>query len=213
MAIGEGEWKDFMSSDVYARKQLANQTSYLWDEIIQRTCQNALDGTLLGDGGLFKGMSAVQEMAREPRFSRRALSDNIIRVIRAFPDTPAPIMRFLSFMPSFFGETGYVFLQLKLDDVGDYEKEYRPKRLALLELACGAAKNKFPHLTKVVGIAIDAPKFSRGNSEDFLLLECADWPESLKRHYEEANEGLNFFNSSSLTSHRSTVTEFPPGEH
>jgi SEC-C motif len=212
VTIGEGEWKGFVSSDVYARKQIANRTSYLWDEIIQRTCQNALDGTLLGDGGIFQGKSAIQEMAKEPRFSRRALSDHMIRAIRTFPDEPAPVMRNLSFMPSFFEGTGYVFLQLKLDDVGDYENGYRPKRRALLEIACAAAKNKFQDLKKVVGIAIDAPKFAKGNSEDFLLLECTDWPDSLRKHYEQLNEGLNFFNSPSMKARYSRITEFPTPE-
>ncbi|TYL89967.1 hypothetical protein FXB40_34115 [Bradyrhizobium rifense] len=47
--IAEGEWEGFRSSDVYKRKKLADQASYLWDELLQLTSQNALDGTLLGD--------------------------------------------------------------------------------------------------------------------------------------------------------------------
>ena len=36
----------------------------------------------------------------------------------------------------------------------------RPNRRAVLELACGAAGNKFPQYRQIIGIAIDAPKFS-----------------------------------------------------
>ena len=94
--------------------------------------------------------------------------------IRNFPETSQRIMRNLSFMPSFFEDKGYVFLQLKVDDITDYDNEYRPKRQALLEVACGAAKNKFKHLKKIIGIAIDAPKYAETNSEDFILMDCSD---------------------------------------
>ena len=39
----------FSQMDVYKRRDDANKVSYLWDDIIQRTCQNALDGTLVGN--------------------------------------------------------------------------------------------------------------------------------------------------------------------
>jgi hypothetical protein len=111
-------------------------------------------------------------------------------------------------MPSFHPGTAYVFLQLKVAGVVDYENDYRPKRQALLEIACGAAKNRFPDLTKVIGIAIDAPKFSKGrNSEDFVLMRCDEWPDERRLHYERANEGFNFFQISSPFEKR--VTEFP----
>ncbi|MCH7501560.1 MAG: SEC-C domain-containing protein [Nitrospinae bacterium] len=148
-------------------------------------------------------------MAKEPRFSRRALSEAMIRAIGKFPENTSPIMRNLSFMPSFYAGTGYVFLQLKVEGITDYEGKYRPKRRAMLEIACGAAKNKFPHLKKVVGIAIDAPKFTDTNSEDFILMDCENWPDDLRAHYEKANEGIDFFNSSTLTRHEMKVTEFP----
>lgn len=209
LAIGEGEWKDFVEHEIYKKKKLADKSSYLWDELIQMTCQNALDGTLLGDANLLRGPSALHEMAKEPRFSRRALSDNMARVIRNFPETSQPRMRYLTFMPSFYEGKGYVFLQLKVDGITDYENEYRPKRQAMLEIACGAAKNKFGHLTTIIGIAIDAPKFAHGNSEDFILMDCENWSDDQRAHYEQANEGLRFFNSSTLTRHEKTVTEFP----
>jgi len=208
--IPEGGWRDFIQSGPYKRKQEANQGSYLWDKLIQRTCQNALDGTLLGDGQHFAGKSAIQEMAKEPRFSRRALSNAMTQAIRNFPEKSGPMMRNLSFMPSFHRGTGYVFLQLHVDHIDDYENEYREARRALLELACGIAKNRMPQLNKVVGIAIDAPKFSpKRNSEDFILMECEEWPDDRRDHYETANEGLNFFRSETMRARKVLATEFP----
>jgi len=206
--IGEGEWKDFVKSEIYHKKKSADKVSYLWDELIQRTSQNTLNGTLGGDSPL-RGQSAIHEMAKEPRFSRRALSEHIIQAIRNFPESSQYMVRNLSFMPSFYKEKGYVFLQLKVEGITDYENDYRPMRQAMLEIACGAAKNKFKHLEKVVGIAIDAPKYTKRNSEDFILMDCANWSDDLREHYEKENEGFNFFQSDSLTMQKKTVKNFP----
>lgn len=207
--IGEGEWKDFVELEIYKRKKSADKVSYLWDELIQRTCQNSLDGTLRGNATLLKGQSAIHEMAKEPRFSRRALSEHMIQAIRNFPESSHPGMRNLSFMASFYKEKGYVFLQLKVDEITDYENDYSPMRQAMLEIACGAAKNKFAHLKKVISIAIDAPKFTRMNSEDFILMDCSHWPDDLREHYEKENEMLGFFKSVNHPLQEKKVTGFP----
>jgi hypothetical protein len=206
--IPEGEWKEFIERPEYKRKKEADKNSYFWDEIIQRTCQNALDGTLLGDG-LLKGRSALNEMAREPRLSRRALADHMVRAIRNFAETPDRITRHLSFMPSYYEDVGYVFLQLKVDGITDYDGDYRPKRQVFLDVACGAAKNKFPHLKSIVGIAIDAPKFSETNSEDFVLMDCQDWSEERRTHCERENQVFEFFASPSLQTRKLTIKNFP----
>ncbi len=207
--IAEGEWKDFSESKIYKTRKDLDSVSYLWDGIIQRTCDNALNGTLMGDDGVFVGKSAIHEMAKEPRFMRRELSKRMISAVRNFPDAAGSMMRNLTFMPSFYEGKGYVFLQLKVDKIGDYETEYRPVRQAFLEIACGAAKNKFPDLQTVVGIAIDAPKYSSINSEDFLLMDCREWPEERKARYAEANKELRCFATSKMVEQIETVVEFP----
>jgi hypothetical protein len=209
VAIGEGEWRDFIQSEPYRLRKAANQASYLWDDVIQRTCQNALDGKLLGDGDVFTCRSAIHEMAKEPRLQRRALSEMMIGAIQRFPDAGNGIMRNLSFMPSYFEGTGYVFLQLRHPNIVDYDGEYRPKRQKMLAIACGAARNKFPNLRKVVGIAIDAPKYSKRNAEDFILLDCAEWPDEQRKYYEIENEPFRFFGADAMTTHAMVATEFP----
>jgi SEC-C motif-containing protein len=206
LMIGEGEWKDFVELEIYKNKKIADRISYHWDKLIQITSQNTLDGIIEGSSPL-RGYSAIHEMAKEPRFHRRALSERMIQAIHNFPESSQRIMRNLSFMPSFYEGKGYVFLQLKVEGITDYDNEYRPKRQAMLEIACGAAKNKFNHLKTVIGIAIDAPKFSETNSEDFILMDCTDWSEDQKEHYERANEGLGFFKTGAVQ--QKTVTEFP----
>ena len=207
--IGEGEWHDFVKTGPYQRRKAENEISYEWDRLLQKTGGNALKGTLGGDGGIFHGKSAVYEMAKEPRMARRALFEMMATSIRNFPENAKGIVRNLSFLPSFFPDSGYVFLQLYQDNPGDYDTEYRPLRRKILEFACGAAKLKFPLLKKVIGIAIDAPKYSRMNSEDFILLDCENWSDDDQSYYEEANKELRFFQTEGLKEYRKHVAEFP----
>ena len=87
LMIGEGEWKDFIDREIYQNKKAADRVSYHWDELIQITCQNTLDGTILGNSTPLRGQSAIHEMAKEPRFHRRALSETIIQAICNFPES------------------------------------------------------------------------------------------------------------------------------
>jgi len=207
--IGEGEWKDFSESAAYKRKKDADKISYLWDTIIQQTSENALSNKLLGDSTPLLGKSAIQEMAKEPRFSRRSLSEIIIKAINNFPESSQPIMRYLTFMPSYYENKGYVFLQLKFLNIIDYENEYRPRRAKMLEIACGAAKNKFDHLKTIVGIAVDSPKYTKDNSDDHIFLDCSEWSEDDKQYYEDLNKNFGFFQTPNMRSHHKNVSEFP----
>jgi len=207
--IEEGEWQDFVKSYPYRRKKESDSVSYLWDDVIQRTCQNALEGKLLGDADIFNARSAVHEMAKESRVSRRAISEILTNAIKNFPDNSNGIVRHLSFLPSSYEEKGYIFLQLRHPNIVDYENKYRPVRRKLLEIACGVAKNKFPYLQQIIGIAIDAPKYSTTNSEDFILMNCDKWPNTLAAHYAEENKEFRFFETAELKTHKIHVSEFP----
>jgi len=207
--IGEGEWADFCRSDVYLRRKQADKPSYLWDEIIQRTLQNALDANLLGKNDLFNDQSALREMAKEPRFVRRELAKAMINSINIFPDEGGENTRNLSSYPSFYPDKRYVFLQLKPMPDKDYETEYRPFRQKMLEIACGVEKNKRPKSNKIIGLAIDSPKHSKGNSEDFILMDCSNWSKEDREIYEEANKVLKFFESENVLVKYERTYEFP----
>ena len=40
---------------------------------------------------------------------------------------------------------------------------------------------------------MDAPKYASHNAEDFLLLECDQWSDGQRAHYERENEKLENF--------------------
>ena len=206
--IGEGEWVDFIESDTFKNTKKANEISYLWDELLQITSQNALDGTLTGNANLLQGRSAIFEMAKEPRFSRRTLCEYMTMVIQKFPEPRGSgIMRHVAFMPSFFPNRGYVYLQFHAPELR-VDADYRSKRAYLLEIACGAAKIKFPEMQTIIGIGMDAPKYAEENEEDFILLDCSDWTQEQEAHYAELNAELKFFQTGQHSETKRHVTEF-----
>jgi hypothetical protein len=209
--VGEGEWSDFIQTDLYKNTKQEDEVSYFWDELIQRTCQNALDGTLGGNSDLLRGESAIFEMVKEPRFFRRALSERIRKAVIGFPDRPGQTMRQVTFLPSFFDNVGYVFFQLRMADSLRDDAEYLDFRRKMLEIACGAAKNKFPNLIKVIGIGMDAPKFAGDtNSEDFIFMPCEVWSKETQQHYESLNAHAGFFQSPQLKKFEEHITQFVP---
>lgn len=211
LTIGEGEWKDFVESDVYGRTKRANENSYLWDRLIQKTSENALNGVLLGDSPLFERRSALHEMAKEPRFSRRALSDHMLKAIENFPDSAGEFARNISLMPSITSDKRYLFLQVRAPEEIRQRSDFREKRQIMLEVACGVARNRFPDTRTMVGIAVDAPKYTSEVSEDFLLLDCRGWTEETERHYEDRNQGFGFLESG-VEQVQKTATRFVPKE-
>ena len=204
LMIEEGMWKDFADSGMRGRRNEANKQSFLWDELIQRTYQNALEGTT-GGASLWKGKDALREMARESRLARRALSGRMLEAIRSFPPIREGIIRKLAYMPSLSDRSKmYVFLQLRCP--GKPFDEYREVRQYMLSVACGVVRNRFTHLKTVVGIAMDAPKYSSHDGEDFALLVCEHWSDEERAYYDRENEKLGFFKKAQKSERR--ITDF-----
>lgn len=209
--LDEGLWEVFIKRDEYKNKKKEDKISYIWDNIIQKTCGYALEGRMIGSSTLFDGRSAIHEMAKEPRFVRRELSKIIIKAIEDFPE-PVPsapsFLRKVSLIDtSFYKNKAYLFLQLHCPVVT--REEYRQFRLEILKIACGAAKNEFSHLTTIVGIATDPPEYSDMVSVDFNLMDGSNWTDEQRMYYEEENEQLNFFKTKDLTVSPIKMTEFP----
>ncbi len=108
LIIGEGEWHDFIKTDLYNNTKKEDKISYFWDELIQRTCENSLNGTLGGDANILRGESAIFEMVKEPRFIRRYLADKMLTAVERFPDHPNQ-HRQVTFLQSYLPNVGYIF--------------------------------------------------------------------------------------------------------
>ena len=209
VAIEEGTWKSFVASEEYQKRKEANEASYLWNELIQQVYQDALDGTLLNKVDLGVGKDPIHEMAKEPRFVRRLLSEEIRKEVRGFPETDHAVLPKVEFMSSLQKDKGYVFLQLKCPQTGDFEKRYRPLRQRMLEVACGVIRNRVANLNTVIGIGQYASKFSDGNSRDFILLDCSKWTEEIRTFYETENENFGFFKTQNMQKTIRYAGDFP----
>ena len=207
--IEEGTWKIFAASEEYRKRKEANKDSYFWDRLLRKTYRNALAGTLIGGVDLGKQRNPINEMAKEPRLTRRLLSERMLEAIENFPETGDVPARHLSFIPSFYGDKGYIFLQLK--GPSPRRENHREVRQDMLKIACGAARNRFPRLNTVVGIAMDPPKFTEswGISEDFALLDCSQWTEEDRAFWEQENENTRFFTTLDARETRINATDFP----
>ena len=205
--VEEGEWRALILRDEYSRRKEGNRISYFWDELIQKTCQNALAGTLLGNSDVFWGKSALREMAREPRFTRRALSSKLLESMRRVASDRS-VGRRLGLVPSFYKGTAYVLLVLQYDGMTDYDKNYRPTKQRILEIACGVARNRWSDLSRVIGIGIDVPtRDMKQAGEDFILLECEEWSTDTAEYYRKANEDLKLFEQAKPFQQR--IVDFP----
>ena len=209
--LKKGFWQGFKNLPQYQKRKQANEISYTWDMLLQKTFQHALDGTLKGNGNAFKGHSPSVEMVKEPRVSRRMLSEILLGSIQEFSTRNEEGMRHATYSLSYYDDLMYVFFQLSLPPNMDYEKEYRPLKREFLDIACGVLKNKFPKLKKVIGITVDLPELNQHISEDFILKNCEDWTEEIAEHYRKANKetGLNIFESNNQRLHEGIIHEFP----
>lgn len=207
----EGHWLDFTKTQVYQRKIKSKEISYIWDTFIQRSSNYALLGTLEGNSNLFTGESAIYEMAKEPRFFRKALSEKIVDSIKKFPISNHQLVRHITLMPSFFENKAYIFLQVSVKMKNQNYKDYRNIRQHMLQIACGVAKNKYPNLETIIGIATEPPILYEKITEDFILLNCKEWSNTESEYYERENieTQLNFFNTSKLNETHTTIKEFP----
>jgi hypothetical protein len=214
VVIPEGEWSGLIKNPAYARKKAADKESYMWDRLLQLTGQNALDGKLITTApDWFNSPSALREMAKEPRLVRRHFAQRIANAIDIFPDDASKGSRHLSVFDSYYSDKRYAFLQLH-DPKIDYDDEkayaeFRKKRREVLAIACGVLRNRDDKLTQVIGIVIDAPKHHRKNSEDFLLVQCAEWTEERRVQIDEANKIWKFLDSPGRTVGYISASEFP----
>lgn len=210
LMIAEGTWENLKKRPEYLGTKEANQKSYFWDALINRTCENFLKGVLLGNSNLFEGRSAIHEMAKEPRFVRRSIVELIDGAIAQFPNKAPALMRHMRFIPSHEKGKGYVFLQIWVPPGFRTAEgiDERTVRQEILLIACGAAKNHMPDLHTVVGIGIEPPKLSSTIGEDFVLIDCSDWPEERAQDFREKNKGFNFFGTPSLRRYEGRTTEF-----
>lgn len=177
MTLGEDFWKEYsISSERKALKE-ANRISYFWDELIERFSKHILDANVaLGrEEGFVTHERAVRMLASEGRIARRVLARTFLEKLSEVPHN----RRSSRVCPSpTHPDRCYIFVFFPRDPGGDDEK-YRKERVSLLNLYGIICKSKWPQFRYFVLIGTE-PKGSYYRSEDILVLEIPELPESEK---------------------------------
>ncbi len=139
-------WNRLASSAEFSAKREADEDSYLWDVIIEMVSHDIADGTLEISQPLSECEQIVRVMAREPRLSRRVLSQALWQFFdRARADGWASRMA-----KSPNRNVGYVFLARN----AAVSKDQRAKEL---RVRCLIARATLPDVQTIVGLATEVP--------------------------------------------------------
>ncbi len=185
-----GEFGDLLRSREWARKQDADQISYLWDNLIEYVTKHYVADTMFfsSDKSLAANERALRFLAQEGRVERRMLAGKLNELIE---NTPLGQYRVaLSFSEQ---RPGLCFAMLTVppSETTIEDKKYRERRRDFLEYYCRVVKLRFfEKLVDIVGIATEAGAI---HSVDLLHYDCRDgWEEGEKELAEQIQQKLSF---------------------
>ncbi|MBT2305118.1 hypothetical protein J7E70_32440 [Variovorax paradoxus] len=211
VVLREGAWDEMKASKHYRNRVKANRPSYNWDTLIEFQTSHILAGTALmleGPTSTKQQEAVLRRMAEEPRATRRELGAALDRARRSKKKGA----RYTSTLLVGQGRTrAYVVMTLARPQEMPYEA-YQEHRRYQLQTYCEGCKLMAPHLSEVLGIAME-PYATETISVDFLLLTVRDenlvqeFSQDLRRRLDA--EGMWRHDAMKL-SHVS-LSEFPAG--
>lgn len=186
--IGDDLWKNFTLKQEYRAKKTADADSYIWDRIVKNLSDNILHGRMAFGGNLSESELSVRVMARETRFSRRALGKAFIDFYEGSAKTSGGA-RMLQGLP---GVT-YVFLILPHGT----DREFR---VSVLAGRCFVARGLNPKCDTVIGLATECYERGKGFSFDVVYIHKPEWTEVDQREMEHAQKEFGYFRNPTLQS-------------
>jgi hypothetical protein len=179
----EGCWNHFQNHPIRIGQIKANEVSYRWDSLIEKSNEHALNNTHLYS--IPSGIKTVEKIARilasESRLRRRILAERFLTLLRTTPVNQSMTRYTLSTRDD---EPAYVFL-IRPEPNSTQLERYREERRELLSANCRMLKLMYKHLRTIVGIATETGINNPIRSEDILLLEGGDWTQE---DYKEAEQ-------------------------
>ena len=207
----------------FKRKQIADQESYLWDELISQFGTYLIEGTaaLEGDANTFhERQTVLRVMAQESRLSRRMFAQGILDGLEtmAAQTEPRYARFFLPHETSDRQDNAYIFLMMAVPEFWhpnrDYEK-YRDFRKLTLKAYCYALLQKHPELRTCIGIAVDAPPPFPvgGNSQDLAYINREIISRGFSEHFDRfcADHGVLRTYDTAASRSILSVDEYPQG--
>jgi hypothetical protein len=182
LVIGDDLWSSVTQKPEWKARKEADRESYIWDRLIE-TLYGSNHAPGMAPADVLDTLDgALGFMARETRFSRRALAQGFNEFMRDAPNkrTRARMMPSLS-------DVRYVFLASTREE----DREGRRKELAL---RCYVARgmDEFTGDT-VIGIATERYDRNAGFSLDAVRITMTEWTSEDQRTLEGIQQDLGYF--------------------
>jgi hypothetical protein len=205
IAVDESWWHRFATSPDAARKQAADEVSYLWDHNIELFAHHFRQGTAdhLTDTDPASHASILRFFARENRTRRRMLAGAIMDMLKT---TPRDMRRLRVLKPSRPGDPHWVLLLVPFPRGISY-RDYRDGRRGYLEACCMVTKLMYPEALDIVGFATETDRGAEG-SEDAIYLDARVWTKELEDEARRLQRNLEILVKPTMT--EGTMYELPP---
>lgn len=205
--VGEGHFEGFVRNPQYRAKKIADQVSYVWDNLIEHFIAHARHDP--DDNFSRRNLErALRVLASEPRTRRRALANDLLGAVG---QDVRPGQRFVRVS---FGRqspfTAYVFLVWPQPDYIKTYEEYHEARRHLLLIHCKIAKLRVPAADRIIGIAVQ-PIGMQEASEDLVLLEtnAENWTPEHEQEAKELQAQTGFLLESRSKWEEKQIDEYP----
>jgi hypothetical protein len=205
--VDDGHWEHFSENPQRARQREANEVSYAWDTLIEKTSKNAIADKLyyVTDKDFKTQDKILKWLAREPRTRRRMLGGSLVEMITS---TPPNTRATRIIEPSNPGDPYFVFLVMppfENTPAPDY-RTYREVRRELLTAYCMATKLRYPAAVDIVGIASESGIWGE-KAEDIFYFDARQWTDEHQSEAQSLQQDLGLFRKA--TEFRAKVKEYP----
>jgi hypothetical protein len=184
IVIDADRYRRWTNDPRYHAKKEADQVSYLWDRLINVFTAHMLAGTSITiDGFEFefrKNELGVRHMALVSRYLRRSHSEAIDGALQIGMERDRFFRLMMAAPESKESDTAFFVLTFKYKDWMDKDGGYEAYRRVRANFSIVYAKGvleRYSHLKRIIGIALEPPNQGRGSSEDLIYAEQADWSE------------------------------------
>jgi hypothetical protein len=225
LMTAQGEWSAYLMSEAYFARTLADQTSKIWDRLINVFTENILAGTgvsVLGSRAtVATSEPGVRFMAMENRFARRMLGESVAGALKTAMKLKQDRYTRVIFpsQASADPKLAYVIVVLayptEVEAKGGLPRgyeQYRETRAKILEAYCYVLLSENPNLHTAVGIAMDAHSSQtgrRGGSEDMFAMRINTWTDEMRARAAEAKKYYGILQKDRLIKHHASHDEFP----
>lgn len=190
MILENDLWEGISKKPEFKEKLKRDESSYVWDRLIEVLCQGGFDGEDWFGPDMSESELAIRVLAKENRFSRRVLGE-------AFKDfLELSEMRQVSSRCVLMSGVGYVFFAYDSDSTLEERKRELLAR-------CFASLCHFHQCFTVIGIGVNVPgqQPRDGYSSDLVLLQARNnqWSEEDLRRSQFCRDELGFFKNPNKT--------------